>query len=307
MSIRKRTGFVLAAVIVCLPVLVLPGQQNENKPAASTKDAGKASASKKKENGLSLPQKQNVLSGRYRRFERTMRQVTEYLRKNDPEKANLLVRAINRSSEERIRAQMEQIAQMLEREQFGDARERQTEVVTHLRALLYLLQSENILDALKAEKQRIKDLIKDVRKLIAKEKDARAANERGENKESVVRKQKKVADETKQLQEKIDRQDGSKRGDPNSKQAGPAGKQKDGKSGKGKRETENPKMENPKMESPKMENRTTANPGKANRAKGNPNRTAGRKAVILSGKRASRKRMHHRLKMDRNKTTKTIR
>jgi len=232
MSIRKRTGLLLAAVLVCLPVLVLYGQQTENKPAASAKKAGKASASKKKENGLSLPQKQNVLSGRYRRFERTMRQVTEYLRKNDPETANLLVRAINRSSEERIRAQMEQIAQMLEREQFGDARERQTEVVTHLRALLYLLQSENILDALKAEQQRIKDLIKDVGKLIAKEKDARAANERGEKKESVVRKQKKVADETKKLQEKIDRQDGVKRGDPNSKQGDP--KQKDGKSGKGK-------------------------------------------------------------------------
>ena len=181
MSIRKRTGFVLAAVIVCLPVLVLFGQQTDNKPASSTKKESEAPASKKKKNGLSLPQKQNILSGRYRRFERTMRQVTEYLRKNNPEQANLLVRAINRSSEERIRAQMEQIAQMLEREQFGDARDRQTEVVTHLRTLLYLLQSENILDSLKAEQERIKDLIKDVGKLIAKEKDARAANERGEN------------------------------------------------------------------------------------------------------------------------------
>jgi hypothetical protein len=234
MSIRKQSGLVLAAVIACMPVLVLFGQQTDNKPAASTKKEGDAAASKKEKNVLSLPQKQNVLSGRYRRFERTMRQVTEYLRKNNPEQASLLVRAINRSSEERIRAQMEQISQMLEREQFGDARERQTEVVTHLRALLYLLQSENILDSNKAEQQRIKDLIKDVGKLIAKEKDARTANERGEKKDSVVKKQKKVADATKRLQEKIDRQDGTKRGDPNSKQGDPAGKQKDGKPGKGK-------------------------------------------------------------------------
>jgi hypothetical protein len=234
MTIRNRTGLLLAAVIVCLPVLVLYGQQSDNKPAAATKKEGKAPTSKQKENGLSLPQKQNVITNRYRRFERTMRQATEYIRKNDPKTASLLVRAINKSSEERIRAQMEQIAQMLKREQFGDARERQTEVVTHLRALLYLLQSENILDSLRVEQAYIKDLVKDVRKLIGDEKDARAANERGEKKDSVVRKQTKVAEKTKQLREKIDRQDGAKRGDPNSKQGDQKGKQKNGKSGKGK-------------------------------------------------------------------------
>ena len=112
MSIRKRTGLLLAGALICLPVLVLYGQQNDSKQAASTKKEGKAPASKKKKNGLSLNQKQNLVSDKYRRFERTMRQVTEYLRKNNPEQANLLVRATSAGvshHEDRVEARLHRL------------------------------------------------------------------------------------------------------------------------------------------------------------------------------------------------------
>src|SRR5690606_31660215 len=107
-------------------------------------------------------------------FERTLLTMAEYMRKTDPEKADLLVRALRRSSEDRVSDQMQSIVKLLESKQLGDAHTRQQELITQMRSLLQLLQSQHRLDELKAEQERIKDLIKDVRQLINREKDVRA-------------------------------------------------------------------------------------------------------------------------------------
>ena len=54
------------------------------------------------------------LSRRYRQFERTLLQMAEYLRKTEPERADLLIRAIGKSKEDRVGLQMDQIMDLLE-------------------------------------------------------------------------------------------------------------------------------------------------------------------------------------------------
>src|SRR5262249_58221324 len=81
---------------------------------------------------------------RYKRFEDTLYKIAEALRKTDPDRADLLIRAIGKSKEDRISQQMNELVQLLkENKQLGDAIDRQSDVVTQLQALLDLLLSED--------------------------------------------------------------------------------------------------------------------------------------------------------------------
>ena len=81
-----------------------------------------------------------MISRRYKRFEDTLYKIAESMRKTDPDRADLLVRAIGKSKEDRIGAQMAELAALLkDNKQLGDAVERQGDVVTQLHSLLDLL------------------------------------------------------------------------------------------------------------------------------------------------------------------------
>lgn len=172
---------------------------------------------------------QEVIEMRYRRFEGTLQQLSEYLRKTDPARAELLVRAIGKSKEGRIPEQMKHLTDLLKKDQLGDAVERQELVVTELQSLLELLMSEARKDDLEREKKRIQELIKDVNRLIGKETDARAQTERGGNNNDLQNQQKQVADSTQKLVQRIEAQDAAKKAGKNEK--GAESKDKSGKSG----------------------------------------------------------------------------
>jgi hypothetical protein len=240
MRLRKRTvtgTVVLLAGLLAMPLFSQTAHANE-----TTKLSKKVSEPAESDNGeVSLVIKQGSIARRYKGFEKTLRLLHEYMLKTDRPRAELLRRALGRSQEDRIAQQMEQIAAVLKREQFGNAIERQVELVTHLKALLDLLQSEDRKSEIEKEKQRIKDLLKDLRKLIGKEKDIRAGTERGRNAARLANQQQKVAKEAKGLENKIDAQDAERNGQGKDAKGGKAkegkgqdGKGKDGKSKDGK-------------------------------------------------------------------------
>ena len=154
---------------------------------------------------------------RYQRFENSMLQLAEYLRKSDPVQADLLVRAIGRSKETRIPDQMQQLAQLLKQDQLGDAVEQQEVLLGQLKALLELLQSEDRQDELEREKRRLEELVKNVDKLISREKDVRAATERNRLGKDVEQEQQKVGEATDKLLEKIGAQDAERNADKDQK------------------------------------------------------------------------------------------
>ena len=175
----------------------------ENPPA---KDAVPAA-----ETPAPLASSQEAIRARYLRFENTLQQLSEYLRKTDPQRADLLVRTIGKSKEGRIPDQLQALTDLLRKDQLGDAIEREEEVIKQMQAMLDLLMSEDRKDEIEKEKARIKDLIKDVDKLIGKQTDARANTERGGDPNDLQSQQKKVADGAQKLVQKIDGQDSEKK------------------------------------------------------------------------------------------------
>lgn len=162
---------------------------------------------------------QQALGNRFERFQTTLLQMAEQMRKTDPDRAELLFRALGKSQEERVVAQMRMIEQLLSKEDrsLGDVVKRQETLQKALLVLLDLLQSENRMNEIDAERKRIEALLKDVNKLIGKEKDVRAATERGSSTDRSAEQQKNVSEETKQTIEKIAAQDASKKAEEDSK------------------------------------------------------------------------------------------
>lgn len=223
------TAGVLATLLIpASPCCAQPGPATDqvNSPAAPI-DASQPTPEEQRR----LDQRAAQLSRRYKRFERTLLDMAQYMQRTDPVRADLLRRAIRMSKEDRIAQQLERIAEELEKDAKGEevalggVIDRQSEAMIRLNAMLELLQSEDRRAQIEREKKRIKDLLKDLGKLIAKEKDVRAATERGENTDALAGQQKKVADETGKLVNKIDAQDAKRAGESKD------GKTKDGKPG----------------------------------------------------------------------------
>jgi len=235
MRSRKAVTGWLVAILFTVGLMILPIVAQE--PADKAKTPGAEPAEAAPSNDLPLITSQDVLTRRYKRFEETLMKLAEVLRKTDPDRATLLVRAIGKSREDLNYERMVRVVELLKQDKFGDAIESQGELMSQLQGLLDLLLSEDRAKEIAAEKSRLEAYIKDLNKLIGQQKDVRAATERGEPAEGLEGRQGKVAEKTDELAKKIDKddaaknerkQDGSKkRGDENSK-SDQSGKSKDG-------------------------------------------------------------------------------
>lgn len=182
-------------------------------------DAATTPASAKKDLPLEIGQ-QAVLS-RFDRFEKELVQMAEQLRKADPERAELLFRTHSKSQQERVIGQMRIIHELLAGKppQFGDSIQRQEELVNSLVVLLDLLQSENRISEIEAERARVKEILKNVNKLIGKEKDVRANTERGADPSKSAEDQEDVSKDAGKLIDDVKQQDAQKQAEQESNQS----------------------------------------------------------------------------------------
>lgn len=217
----------LPAVVGLTSVALLPGiaqaqQAPGETPAAKTGDeakadpagqAGDSPAGEEAPGGAKqagLNSSQEALQRQYRRFEEGLYRIAESLRKTDPERADLLLRAIGKSKEERIVTQMNELSALLRDKKLGDAIEKQEDLIGNLQTILDLLLSEDRQKELQEEQKRIKAYLEEVNKLIGKEKGNRADNERGTPRDDVEAQQRKIREQTEQLQQKISKDDAAK-------------------------------------------------------------------------------------------------
>ena len=235
---NTRTVSLLVAMLLGCAVLV--SAQDAKKTTAVKKDVGLKANAKKAPSRRVAPkagldgQQQNITS-RYKKFEKKLLQLAEFLKENDAERAELLKRAYGQSRDDNISNSLERITALLTGEKrLGDAVGAQTEVVVNLQALLLLLQSDDLKDSIAQEKARIKDLLKDLRGVIGKHKRSRTANERGEAAERVAGKQEAAAKKARELVKKIDGQDAGKQAEGDQDGKGKDAKAKDGKGKDGK-------------------------------------------------------------------------
>ena len=215
---------------------ILVSAQDAPKKAVPKKDVGlkattKKAPARKRGRKTELDDQQQGISSRYKKFEKKLLQLAQFLRENDPERAELLRRAYGQSRDDNISNSLERIASLLDgQKRLGDAVGAQTEVVVNLQSLLILLQSDDLKDSIEKEKERIKDLLKNLRTVIGKHKRARTANERGDAADRVAGRQSDAAKKARDLIKKIDGQDEDSR---NKDGKGKDGKGKDGKSQQG--------------------------------------------------------------------------
>jgi len=188
----------------------------ESPPPAASADEPTPGEAK----SASLAGSQESLQRQYKRFEDGLYRIAEGLRKSDPERADLLLRAIGKSKEERIATQMNELSALLKsNKQLGEAIERQEDLINNLQVILDLLLSEDRQKELQEEQKRIKAYLEEVNKLIGKEKGNRADNERGVPLEDVEAAQKKIQDQTGELQKKMAREDQAKQAKAGSSQS----------------------------------------------------------------------------------------
>ena len=157
-----------------------------------------------------LEQAERAVAAEFSRLEETLLKMARYLRKTEPERADLLVRALEKSREERIEVRLGAVADLLRSDaaagltpNFGDAIEEQAKLVDGMRAVLGLLRSEDRREEIDSEQERLQALLKDVGRLIGDQKAAEAANRRGESAERVAGKQGDVTDRTGALLDRI--------------------------------------------------------------------------------------------------------
>ncbi|HJT30958.1 MAG TPA: hypothetical protein VJ783_02745 [Pirellulales bacterium] len=195
-------------------------------PANSASSAGDAADAE-----LALSQEQ--VERKFRRFEQVLLRMSELTAATDPKRAALLRKAVARSKDKQIAAQIEQLVDLLRRDQLAGAAGRQQTVEQDLAHLLDLLLSEQRAERLKNERERIKQQIQRVNELIKKQQQLQGQTENGGDAKQLSEGEGKLAVQTGKLAEEMQ--------DPNESQSGgkPATDQKDGKSGEDREGQEN--------------------------------------------------------------------
>ena len=156
----------------------------------------------------SLRNEQLAVSGRYDRFERLLSQMADILGHEDPERAELLRRAISKGREKAISNQLGQIADDLGQNNLGRALEQQEEALESLALLLQLLQSEDRRSELEKERERLNNLLKDVSNTLGQQRSARASTQNSTAPSSSAPNQQKAIDRAGRILDDIKAHDG---------------------------------------------------------------------------------------------------
>lgn len=194
---------------------------------------------------------QEAVAGRYSRFERLLSQMADMLGREDPERAELLRRAISEGREQAISSELESITDSLNEGNFGSAREKQRRVTKSMQQILILLQSEDRRSEVEKERERLNELLKDIRNLTARQKAARAATQNSRSPSNAAPDQQQTLKKTDEILDGVESHDQSnedsesKDSNSRSEQSDPKdnqseGQQADGKQGdrKNKKDTE---------------------------------------------------------------------
>lgn len=152
---------------------------------------------------------QEAVAGRYSRFERLLSQMADMLDREDPERAELLRRAISEGREQAISSELESINDSLNKGNFGSAREKQRRVTKSMQQILILLQSEDRRSEVEKERERLNELLKDIRNLTARQKAARAATQNSRSPSSAAPDQQQTLKKTDKILDGVESHDKS--------------------------------------------------------------------------------------------------
>lgn len=126
------------------------------------------------DDATSLVERQRIIKDRVARLEDRMFQLSQALRKSDPEKAAQLMQSLSATRGLLVRQKMDEIAKKLEQSKLADANDAQKEVSADLQALLkMLLEGPDKLDERKKEIERLEAVQKQLQAVIQRQQEAK--------------------------------------------------------------------------------------------------------------------------------------
>jgi hypothetical protein len=161
--------------------------------------------------GNELSVEQARMADRFKRLEEVVGRLAELSASTDPRRAKLLREAIAQSREQDLNVRFEKIVKLLEEERLSAAATNQTELQKELDSLLSLLLKADRDKELSTERERVKQYLKEVARLIRLQKDVRGRTENSGEFRALGDEQKGVAADTGKLSGQIDKSEGDKK------------------------------------------------------------------------------------------------
>ncbi|TWU11185.1 hypothetical protein Pla52o_56230 [Novipirellula galeiformis] len=154
-----------------------------------------------------LPERQTGVATRYERLEELLLRLAEIEGAENPERAALLRRAARQSRDQFVLSQLKDATEALRSQRFQEAVDKQKGASEGLQGLLQLLMSEDRSKRIRDEKERIANLIKDLKRVERSERSTRARNENGADLKEVQAEQEAITKRSEALRAELSDQD----------------------------------------------------------------------------------------------------
>ena len=167
-----------------------------------------------------LTEKQRALSDRYAQLEQIILRMSEVSASTNPRRAELLRKVLAASKDRLVSPRLDEVVRTIEQKRLTDAISAQEGIEKDLLELLRLLESENRDQNREAEKERIKEFLRDLEELIHKEKTLKQRTAQNEDTVPFEQEQKDVRLLTQSLRDRIEDHEnpGQRKDDKDSKQ-----------------------------------------------------------------------------------------
>ena len=151
-----------------------------------------------------LSDRQTSVAARFEKLQELLLRLAEMEAVENPERAALLRRAARQSSDQFILEKLKTASESLETEEFQKAVENQEAAAKELGSLLTLLMSEDRSERIRAEKDRVQQMVKDLKRTLNNQRSVRARTENGADLEQLEKEQKSVTERGKELSEQME-------------------------------------------------------------------------------------------------------
>lgn len=161
--------------------------------------------------GDPLPARQKRIRQRFAELEKLLLRMAELTAPTDPQRAALLRRAVAQSKQRDVDNQFENLVELLEQQRLALAVKGQGDVQRDLALLLDLLLSEDRSKRITTEKERIRQYLKRVNKIIKEQKSVKGRTQRGSDAKPLAEQQGELSDKTGELADDIHADDAERR------------------------------------------------------------------------------------------------
>jgi hypothetical protein len=152
-----------------------------------------------------LATRQQRVAERFRELERLLLRMAELTAPTDPRRAALLRQAVAQSKDRAIEQQFDELVRLLRDQRLAAVVNGQKNVHGDLEKLLELLLSEDRSKRIESEKERIREYLKRVNRIIKEQKAVRGETERQGDPQKLADRQSELAEKTGQLADDLDK------------------------------------------------------------------------------------------------------